>query len=383
MTIHPDCLRSFAYIDPEAIEHNFDRLKSRIGKGVRSLAVLKANAYGHGAVEVARLLQHKADYFGVATLEEGVELRRAGIKNPILILSNIHPAGYSILLEHSLTATVYEKTEAEALSCLAEKSGKRLKVHLAVDTGMGRIGFAPEPSSVETICAISKLPYLEIEGIFSHYACADCEDVDSAKKQTEIFDSFLLLLEQKGVRFSLRHICNTAASVGFPAKYDMCRFGIGLYGYAPSEFVDVKDLDLRPAMSVYSRVIHCKEAKKGFPIGYGHTYVAPAHRKIATVSIGYADGYNRAFSGKGFVLIRGKRAPVVGRVCMDIIMVDVSEVESVQVGDLVTVLGRDGEEMITAEDLGGMVNSFSYEVLCNFMPRVKRVYDKNAWKEND
>jgi len=367
--------RCFARIDLNAIRKNFMQLKSRLQPGVRALAVVKADAYGHGSVPVASYLEKDADYFGVATLEEALALRQGGIQKPILILSYTTPYRYRDLIENEITATIFSLEEAGELARVAEEVGKKAKIHLAVDTGMGRIGVSPTKEGADLARAIFSLPWLEMEGVFSHYACADCRDLSDAEEQTKAFDFFLGLLEERGVRVALRHICNSAGSMTFSKQYDMCRLGIAMYGLYPSEEVEPLSSPLIPAMEVVSHVIHVKEVPAGFSIGYGHTYTAPEKRRIATVCVGYADGFNRCLSGGvGYVLIRGKKAPVVGRVCMDQIMVDVSDLDEVSVGDEATVLGENEGAYLSAEELGALCHSFNYEVVCNFMPRVKRIY---------
>ena len=370
--------RTYAQIDLGAIKANFDALKALLPPQVKVLSIVKADAYGHGAVAVARTLETRTDFFAVSAVDEGVELRSAGIQKPILILSYTSPQEYDSLLEHDIRATLYQVDEAKQLSALAVARGKRAPVHIAVDTGMGRIGFPVTAEAADAVCEIVKLPGLLVEGIFSHYATADCADPSEAHKQTERFDAFLALLAQRGVEIPIRHICNSAGTMEFDRYYDMVRLGVALYGLYPSDEVDHKKVRLRPAMQVFSHVIHVKIVEAGTAIGYGRAYIAPAKRKIATVSIGYADGFNRAFTGCGTVLIGGKEVPVVGKVCMDQIMVDVTDVEKVQPGDRVVVLGTDGRHTLSADDLGAKIGSFGYEVICNFMPRVHRVYVENV-----
>lgn len=366
--------RTYAEIDLGAIRHNFDCLKAKLTPGVKVLSIVKADAYGHGAAAVAAALESRTDFFAVSTVPEGIELRESGITKPILLLSYTSQQEYELLLQHDIRATVYTVDDAKKLSDCALRQGKQAIVHIALDTGMGRIGFLPTREAADAVAAITHLPGLTVEGIFSHYATADMADKTEAEKQTARFVSFLDLLKERGVSIPIRHICNSAGAMEFSEHFDMVRLGVALYGLFPSDEVAHDGFDLRRAMRVVSHVIHVKTVEKGTAIGYGRTWIAPAPRVIATVSIGYADGFNRAFSGKGYVLIRGKKAPVVGKVCMDQIMVDVTDIPGVQIEDEVTVLGRDGAEEITAEALGEMIGSFGYEVICNFMPRVERVY---------
>ena len=370
--------RSFARIDLSNLEYNFDLLSSFIPAGTKKMAVVKADAYGHGAVPVAKTLHEKADYFGVACIEEALDLRQGGIKKPILILSYTHPSQFEDLIREDLTATVYSFADGKMLGDKAQAMGKKAKVHFAVDTGMGRIGFIPGKEAVEEIASLSRHPGLCAEGIFSHYALADAPTPEVSQKQREAFDGFLKDLSEKGVNFAIRHISNSAGTMYLDSAYDMCRFGIAMYGLHPSDERLPDSFDLRPAMEVVSHVVHTKTVPAGTPIGYGHIYTTPSEKRIATVSIGYADGFNRNLTGKGEVLIRGKRAKLVGKVCMDQIMVDITDIPEVEVADEAVVLGRSGEEEITAEYLGSLSDSFHYEVICTYLPRVGRIYIKSG-----
>jgi len=371
---YPIYYRAFARINLDALTHNLNELKGCINEGVRAMAVVKANAYGHGSVRVSRHLEAQVDYFAVAGLDEAIELREGGIKKPILVLSYTSPYLYPALIDHEITATLFNTDEARALSEAALKKGKKAKVHVSVDTGMGRIGFSPDAVGADAVREIASLPGIDLEGLFSHYACADCADKADALCQTKLFDEFISLLEARDVHIPIKHICNSAGTMDFTKQYDMCRLGIALYGLYPSDEMDTEKVKLIPAMEVVSHVVHVKTVPKGFKIGYGHIYTAPEERKIATVCIGYADGYNRCFTEVGSVLINGKKAPVVGKVCMDQIMVDITDIPDVSVGDHAVILGENEGARISAEDLGSMCHSFNYEVVCNFMPRVHRVY---------
>ena len=368
------CNRTYAAIDLAAIDENLTALQARLQPGVRSMAVVKADAYGHGSVVVAKHVEDRVDYFAVACVDEAITLRQGGITKPVLVLSYVNPVCYEDLVDLNITPTLFCEAEAEQLSQTALAKGKKATIHVAVDTGMGRIGFQPTPESADTVARIAKLPGINLEGLFSHYACADAADLSDAACQTRLFDEFIAMLEQRSVNIPIKHHCNSAASMTFEKQYDMCRLGIAMYGMYPSDEMDCTTVSLRPAMSVYSHVVHVKTVPAGFQIGYGHIYTAPAERRIATVGIGYADGFNRCLTGVGHVLIHGKKAPLTGKVCMDQIMVDVTDIPQVAVGDTVVILGKSGDEEITAEALGAMCNSFHYEVVCNFMPRVKRIY---------
>ena len=366
--------RSYARINLSCIRNNFDALKALLAENVKTMAVVKADAYGHGSVAVARTLEGRADYFAVADIAEAVELRENGISAPILILSYTSPYQYEELIELNLTATVYSFDDAKKISDTAVSLGKTAKMHIAVDTGMSRVGFKDNEESVDIIENISKLDNIFIEGLFSHFACADCADKSSAYRQKERFDRFISLLENRGIDIPVKHFCNSAAAIDLDCHYDMVRLGISIYGLYPSDEVQKNNLNLQPAMEIVSHIIHIKEIDEGTPVGYGHTYIAPSKRKVATVCIGYADGYQRAFSNKGVVLIRGKRAPIIGRVCMDQIMVDITGIDDVRVGDYVVIMGKNGDEFISAEELGELADSFNYEIICTFMPRVIRTY---------
>ena len=378
----PSYYRSFARIDLDAVENNFNELKSLLPSGVKTMCVIKADAYGHGSHRIALFLQNKCDYFAVASINEGEELRAAGVKTPMLILSYTSPLEYEDLIRNDITATIYDLESAVLLSETALKMGRTAKVHVAVDTGMGRIGFPDDESGADAVEKLKRLPGLLVEGLFSHYACSDETDRTSANEQTRRFESFIKLLEKRSIDIPIKHICNSAAVIEGEKSFDMVRFGISLYGLYPSQEVHKERVNLIPAMQVESHIVYVKTVKKGTKIGYGQTYTAPCERKIATVCIGYADGFNRCFSNKGYVLIKGKKAPVVGKVCMDQIMVDVSDIEQVSIGDRAVILGKDGNSVISAEELGEMSDSFNYEVLCNFMPRIKRIYVRHGEVEN-
>ena len=376
--INPLYCRTFAKVDLDAIVHNFDALKARVQPGVKVCSVVKADGYGHGSVPVAKALESKTDFFAVAALEEGIVLREAGIQKPILVLSYTSEKLYSHLMHYDITPTVYNYDEARALSDTAVALGTVKKIHVAVDTGMSRIGFQVSEESADIVRQISLLPGIEIEGLFSHYAKADYADKTTADNQTALFDRFIALLEERAVSIPIKHICNSAGIIELDKQYDMVRMGISLYGMYPSDEVDKTRVALTPAMEVISHVIHVKTVAPGTGIGYGHVYVAPCERRIATISIGYADGYNRCLTNKGWVIIHGQKAPITGKVCMDQIMVDVTDIPDVQVGDHAVVLGKMGNECISAETLGDLCHSFDYEVVCTFLPRVKRIYFCNG-----
>ena len=372
-------LRCYAEISLEAIGHNIREVKKRLPEGVKLLGVVKANAYGHGAVPVASYLENQVDYFATATIEEAVELRENGISAPILILGYVSPSQYGDLVEYDITQTIDSYAQALALEKEAARQNRKAKAHLAVDTGMTRIGFQVTEHDADEAAKIADLPHIELEGMFTHFSCADQEDKTYCSMQMEKYDKMTALLAERGVTIPLRHICNSAGIMEFDDhRFEMVRSGIITYGIYPSEEVKKERLDLIPALSWKSHVIHVKEVGPGIGVSYGATYVTEKPMtRIATVSAGYADGYPRALSNQGCVLIHGKKAPIIGRICMDQFMVDVTDIPDVKIGDAVTLLGKDGDETITMEQLGELSGRFNYEFACLITPRVPRIYHKN------
>jgi alanine racemase len=369
-------LRCYAEISLEAIGHNIREVKKRLPEGVKLLGVVKANAYGHGAVPVASYLENQVDYFATATIEEAVELRENGISAPILILGYVSPSQYGDLVEYDITQTIDSYAQALALEKEAARQNRKAKAHLAVDTGMTRIGFQVTEHDADVAAKIADLPHIELEGMFTHFSCADQEDKTYCSMQMEKYDKMTALLAERGVTIPLRHICNSAGIMEFDDhRFEMVRSGIITYGIYPSEEVKKERLDLIPALSWKSHVIHVKEVGPGIGVSYGATYVTEKPMtRIATVSAGYADGYPRALSNQGCVLIHGKKAPIIGRICMDQMMVDVTDIPDVQVEDVVTLVGTDGDETITIEEIANPAARFDYEMLCDISSRVTRVY---------
>lgn len=369
-------LRCYAEISLEAIGHNIREVKKRLPEGVKLLGVVKANAYGHGAVPVASYLENQVDYFATATIEEAVELRENGISAPILILGYVSPSQYGDLVEYDITQTIDSYAQALALEKEAARQNRKAKAHLAVDTGMTRIGFQVTEHDADEAAKIADLPHIELEGMFTHFSCADQEDKTYCSMQMEKYDKMTALLAERGVTIPLRHICNSAGIMEFDDhRFEMVRSGIITYGIYPSEKVKKERLDLIPALSWKSHVIHVKEVGPGIGVSYGATYVTEKPMtRIATVSAGYADGYPRALSNQGGVLIHGKKAPIIGRICMDQMMVDVTDIPDVQVEDVVTLVGTDGDETITIEEIANPAARFDYEMLCDISSRVTRVY---------
>lgn len=369
-------LRCYAEISLEAIGHNIREVKKRLPEGVKLLGVVKANAYGHGAVPVASYLENQVDYFATATIEEAVELRENGISAPILILGYVSPSQYGDLVEYDITQTIDSYAQALALEKEAARQNRKAKAHLAVDTGMTRIGFQVTEHDADEAAKIADLPHIELEGMFTHFSCADQEDKTYCSMQMEKYDKMTALLAERDVTIPLRHICNSAGIMEFDDhRFEMVRSGIITYGIYPSEEVKKERLDLIPALSWKSHVIHVKEVGPGIGVSYGATYVTEKPMtRIATVSAGYADGYPRALSNQGCVLIHGKKAPIIGRICMDQMMVDVTDIPDVQVEDVVTLVGTDGDETITIEEIANPAARFDYEMLCDISSRVTRVY---------
>lgn len=369
-------LRCYAEISLEAIGHNIREVKKRLPEGVKLLGVVKANAYGHGAVPVASYLENQVDYFATATIEEAVELRENGISAPILILGYVSPSQYGDLVEYDITQTIDSYAQALALEKEAARQNRKAKAHLAVDTGMTRIGFQVTEHDADEAAKIADLPHIKLEGMFTHFSCADQEDKTYCSMQMEKYDKMTALLAERGVTIPLRHICNSAGIMEFDDhRFEMVRSGIITYGIYPSEKVKKERLDLIPALSWKSHVIHVKEVGPGIGVSYGATYVTEKPMtRIATVSAGYADGYPRALSNQGCVLIHGKKAPIIGRICMDQMMVDVTDIPDVQVEDVVTLVGTDGDETITIEEIANPAARFDYEMLCDISSRVTRVY---------
>ena len=369
-------LRCYAEISLEAIGHNIREVKKRLPEGVKLLGVVKANAYGHGAVPVASYLENQVDYFATATIEEAVELRENGISAPILILGYVSPSQYGDLVEYDITQTIDSYAQALALEKEAARQNRKAKAHLAVDTGMTRIGFQVTEHDADEAAKIADLPHIELEGMFTHFSCADQEDKTYCSMQMEKYDKMTALLAERGVTIPLRHICNSAGIMEFDDhRFEMVRSGIITYGIYPSEEVKKERLDLIPALSWTSHDIHVKEVGPGIGVSYGATYVTEKPMtRIATVSAGYADGYPRALSNQGCVLIHGKKAPIIGRICMDQMMVDVTDIPDVQVEDVVTLVGTDGDETITIEEIANPAARFDYEMLCDISSRVTRVY---------
>ncbi len=365
-----DCTR--AIIDLDAVSSNFDAVRRKAGVPV--MAVIKADAYGHGAVPVARLLEKRCAFFGVSSMSEALELRDAGITRPILILGYTPPEAFPDAVHLGIRPAIFRREDGIALSQAAVEAGVSAAFHFAVDTGMSRIGFQVTEADADICAEIAALPGLTPEGLFSHFATADCWNLSRARAQAERFDAFDAMLKRRGVRIPIRHLNNSAGLMNFDRHYEMVRSGIVTYGLYPSDEVDAGLLPLTPAMRLLSRVSYVKPLPPGREISYGGTFVTSRPTVVATVPVGYADGYRRSLSGRFYVLIHGKRAPILGRVCMDQMMVDVTDIPGVQAGDTVTLVGTDGDETISMEDIAAAAGSFNYEFACGISRRVPRVY---------
>ncbi len=367
---------NYVKIDTDAILQNYRAVAEKTGVPV--MAVVKADAYGHGAVQVARLLQKECPFFGVSSASEALELRRAGIDTPILILGHTPVSAFPLLVGEGIRPTIFSLEDARELSRQAQRQGILAPLHLAVDTGMSRIGFQATEASADVCAEISRLPNIEIEGLFSHFATADSEDLSRSRAQAQLFDRFDRMLQSRGISVKMRHLDNSAGIMNFDSHYEMVRSGIVTYGLYPSDEISPSLLKLKPALSWHSRVSHVKTLPAGREISYGGTYVTQRETRVATVPVGYADGYRRALSSNFYVLIHGKKAPILGRVCMDQMMVDVSEIPETQVNDPVTLIGTDGEQTISVEEIAAAAGSFNYEFICGISRRVCRCYTANG-----
>lgn len=359
-------------IDLDAIRHNIRVVHERAGVPV--MAIIKADAYGHGAVEIARHIDGDCAFFGVSSILEALELRQAGIEKPILILGYTPVAAFPEAIRQGIRPAIFRYEDALALSQAATALGMTAKFHIAVDTGMSRIGFQVTPEEADICARIAALPNVEAEGLFSHLATADCADLTRARHQAALFDQFDEMLHSRGVTIQLRHLDNSAGVMNFHCKYELVRSGIVTYGMYPSTEVDPSVLDLRPALRWESRITHLKTLEPGREIGYGGTYTTTRPTRVATVPVGYADGYRRNLSGRFYVLIRGKKAPILGRICMDQMMVDVTEIPDAALNDTVVLVGKSGDLNISVEEIATQGDSFNYEFVCGISRRVPRVY---------
>jgi alanine racemase len=379
---------TWAEIDLGALAHNYRELKRVTESSATMMAVVKADGYGHGAHHVARVaLENGADLLAVARMGEAVRLREAGISAPILLFGHSLPAYVDILASQDIRASLNSLDGARSISAEAVRRKKTIKAHIKIDTGMGRLGLMVDDIAVQTvsgkqfnrvikdILTITTLPGIEVEGIFTHFANADSRDKDHAMIQLSRFKKLLDSLKKHSFRVKYRHAANSAAIIEMPASHlDLVRPGIAQYGLWPSDEVDKRRIDLRPVMSIKSRVIHVKEVGVDFTVSYGSTHVTSRPTRIATIPIGYADGYDRILSSKGHMLVRGMRAPIIGRVCMDLTMIDVGHVPDVRLEDEVVILGSQGDETISADEIAKRVGTINYEIVSSLTSRVPKVY---------
>lgn len=370
-------MRIYAAIDMDACRENVEAMVQKLRPEVKMTLVIKTDGYGHGAFPIAKMTEDMERIWGfaVATAQEAFRLRRQGIKKPILILGYTFESDFQRMIEEDIRPVVFKEETAKKLSQTAAVLQKDVHIHLGVDTGMNRIGFPDSTRSVEVIQRIQKLERVELEGIFTHFARADEADKTYARAQLLRFVTFIARLEKAGVKPLLRHSANSASIMEFPeAQIDMVRAGITTYGIYPSDEMDRKNLKLRPMMELKSRIVLIKEIHPGDAVSYGGTFVADKNMRIATISAGYGDGYPRSLSGKGYILIHGKRAPILGRICMDQFMVDVTDIPEAKELEEVTLMGTDGEAVLSVDTLAQISGRFPYEFVCDVGKRVPRVY---------
>lgn len=377
MKTEQDYPRCYAKIDLDAVLHNMGQIYDALQPNTKVIAVVKTDAYGHGAVAIAKAIKDLPFLWGfaVATVKEGAILRRHGIKNPILILSLSYREELGEIVAWDLQPTMVSYARVRDLSTIARKLGKEVSIHIKIDTGMSRIGYQVQKESADEIVKIAQLPNIKVEGVYTHFAKADEADKTHVNGQILLFQRMLSMLEERNIQIPLRHCSNSAGIIDLPkANMDAVRAGIILYGLMPSDEVDQTRLQLNPVLSLKSQICYLKTLNPGRTISYGGTYEVMEPKKIATIPIGYGDGYPRSLSNKGYVLIHGQKAPICGRVCMDQFMVDVTQIASIQEGDEVTLIGTDGEETITLDDLAKLSGKFNYEFACGLGQRIPRVF---------
>lgn len=372
--------RAWAEINLDAIAHNIQEIRRVTRPEAKILAVIKADAYGHGYKEVARtLLENGADAFGVATIDEAIQLRRQSIQVPILILGHTPPSRAYDLVKYDITPTVFDGALPQKLSSIAGALGRTADIHIKLDTGMSRIGFSCDVAGLEAVLAVSRLPHVRVQGLFTHFATADEADKGYTREQFARFMDFDRRLRERGLAIPVRHTCNSAGVIDLPDMHlEMVRPGIILYGHYPSAEVERDKLDLRPAMELKAVVTHIHNVGGGTRVSYGGTYQTPGPATIATIPIGYADGYPRNLSNRARVMVRGEYAPVIGKICMDQCMIDVTHVNTVTVGDEVILFGKRGDKQIAVDELADMLGTIGYEILCVIGRRIPRVYLKGG-----
>lgn len=374
--------RVWADINLDHIRENLSNMYKNLAEGTKICAVIKADAYGHGAVPITRMLEDVPYIWGyaAATFDEAMELRENGLKKPILVLGYTFPEHYRDMVRYEIRPAIFGYQMAEEFSKAAAAEGKDAPVHIAVDTGMSRIGFQVEKDAVDAVQRIFQLPGLVPEGIFTHFARSDERDKTSAREQLDLFRQMIRALSDAGVTFAIHHAANSAAILELPEScMDMVRAGITMYGLWPSDEID-RSFPLRRALSLKSRVVYVKTLPAGRAVSYGGTFVTEEDTVVATIPVGYADGIPRSLSNCGYVLIHGHKAPVIGRICMDQMMVDVTGIEDVRTGDVVTLIGTDGDREITLDELGDLSGRFNYEFVCGLGNRIPRVYYSGGQK---
>ena len=374
--------RICARIDLDAIEYNLEMMRRRVPSGTKMIGVIKMDGYGHGAAQIARFVMEEKDYiwgYAAATPDEAALLRKKGIQKPVLVLGCTFPEQRDEMIRKDIRMTCYTWEMAEDISKRAQRLGKSAVVHIKLDTGMSRLGFLISGESADTIARITKLPGIEAEGIFTHFSKADEIDKTFTKKQIEKYLWMKTQLESRGIHFSFWHCSNSAGIIDMPeAAMDLVRAGISMYGMYPSREVKKELVPLKPAMELISHVAHVKWVEPGTYISYGGTYVTDRRTRVVTVPVGYGDGYPRSLTNKGYVLIHGKKAPILGRVCMDQLMVDATEIEDVQFGDRITLAGEEDGECVSIDELADLSGRFNYEFVCNIGKRVPREYIRNG-----
>ncbi len=371
--------RACATINLDAIYDNIVNLSKRLKKGTKIIAVVKTDGYGHGAIPIAKTIDELVSAYGVATVDEAINLRRHDVTKPVIVIGYTHESQLDRLVSYDIRPTVFTLEMGKAVSEAAVRENKVAKIHIKIDTGMGRIGFRPTEESADVIKKISELPNIQIEGMFTHFARADEYDKTSTKQQYALFTEMINKLEERGIEIPVKHCSNSAAMMELPDfNLDAVRAGIAMYGLYPSEEVDKELVKLTPALGLRSHIAYIKEIHKGDTISYGGTFVAEKDMKVATIPLGYGDGYRRSLSNNGYVLIKGKRANILGRVCMDQFMVDVTDMDA-RKDDTVILLGKSGDEEISAEKLAEMAGlTFNYEIVCDIGKRIPRVFYRHG-----
>ena len=373
--------RVYAEVNLDAILYNMEQMRKLLKEDTKIMGVIKTDGYGHGAVPIGRELE-QLDYtwgYATATVEEAEILRRNGIEKPILVLGATFPEQYEAMADLGIRVNLYSIRQAEQMEAAAAKMNKKIMVHAKIDTGLSRLGFQVTEEAADEIARISRMPHIIVEGIFTHFAKSDAKDKTMANQQMEAFAKMKKMLEERNVEIPMIHCSNSAAIIDMPeANMSVVRAGFILYGMWPSDEVKKENIDLQPVMSLKSCIVFLKELEKGRTISYGATYETTRKQRIATVPVGYGDGYPRSLSNKGYVLIHGKKAPICGRICMDQFMVDVTDIPEAQEGDLVTLVGKDHGAEITMEEIGDLSGRFNYEFACDLGKRIPRVYIKNG-----